>query len=74
MLCDKSEKGWDGKEWVCWTPDSLSSACYGSAVTGIVLSEDGEMWIGNGEYESRVNFCPVCGLKAPSQYEPPAQE
>ena len=25
----------------------------------------GCFWAGNGEYESQVNFCPVCGQKAP---------
>lgn len=28
---------------------------------------DGEFWVGNGEYASQVNYCPVCGEKAPVQ-------
>jgi hypothetical protein len=45
------------------TPDGL----YGTAVNYTRIDEDGNMWIGNDEYESQVNFCPVTGEKAPTQ-------
>lgn len=37
---------------------------YGEAVTSCYELEDGSLWVGNGEYGSRVNFCPFCGFKA----------
>lgn len=40
---------------------------WGRAVDYVRVDEDGKMWIGNGEYESQVNFCPFTGTPAPSQ-------
>lgn len=31
--------------------------------------EIGELWVTNDEYSSQVNFCPVCGYKAPKQID-----
>lgn len=39
---------------------------YGEAITGL-REIDGELWIGNGEYCTQVNFCPYCGKKADKQ-------
>jgi len=52
---------------------SPSRSC-GTAVKYCVeyLAIAGVFWAGNGEYESQVNFCPVCGTKAPVQT--PSQE
>ena len=37
---------------------------YGAAVEQCCEWSDGTLWVGNGEYASQVNFCPVCGHKA----------
>jgi len=39
----------------------------GIAIGGGQEIENGEMWVGNGEYCSQVNFCPNCGYKAKAQ-------
>jgi hypothetical protein len=36
---------------------------YGPAVTDCYGREDGTLWAGNGEYTSRVRFCPFCGCE-----------
>jgi len=33
------------------------------------FNDKGKLFAGNGEYESQVNFCPICGFKAPIQIE-----
>jgi hypothetical protein len=43
---------------------------YGDAVTWCLEEKDGTFWVGNGEYSSQVNYCPVCGTKAPTQVNP----
>lgn len=45
------------------------SATYGVAVDTCHEEPDGTFWVGNGEYSSQVNYCPVCGAKAPKQVE-----
>lgn len=40
---------------------------YGAAVEACYEREDGTFWVSNGEYSSQVNYCPVCGAKAPKQ-------
>ena len=42
---------------------------WGSAITYVHELEDGSMWVGNDEYETRVNFCPMTGRPAKSQME-----
>lgn len=42
-------------------------AAYGEAVTHCYEHEDCTYWVCNEEYSSQVNFCPVCGAKAPVQ-------
>lgn len=37
---------------------------YGAALTGCFENKKGELWAGNGEYGSQVNFCPQCGYEA----------
>lgn len=46
--------------------DSPNDA-YGAAVSECYEWKDGTFWVTNGEYSSQVNFCPVCGAKAPKQ-------
>jgi len=46
---------------------NIPSGAWGDAVTYTRIDEDGKMWIGNNEYESQVNFCPVTGEPAPVQ-------
>jgi hypothetical protein len=38
---------------------------WGDATTYTRIDESGKMWIGNGEYESQVNYCPMTGVEAP---------
>ena len=40
---------------------------WGDAVTYRRIDEDGKMWIGNGEYETQVNYCPFTGIPADKQ-------
>lgn len=44
-------------------PEELGA--YGTAITLPICAEDNEdsWWIGNGEYESQVYYCPWCGEK-----------
>ena len=37
---------------------------YGPAIEDVDEHEDGKLWAGNSEYNTQVNFCPVCGYKA----------
>lgn len=37
---------------------------HGPAVDRCTERADGSLWVDNGEYGSRVNFCPFCGFKA----------
>jgi len=37
---------------------------YGAAIAFCAEDEDGTLWVGNYEYCSQVDFCPVCGYKA----------
>jgi hypothetical protein len=46
---------------------ALPENSYGAAIEDCSENENGELWVGNGEYESQVNFCPYCGFKAPVQ-------
>ena len=39
----------------------------GSAVELCIEHDQGEFWVDNGEYSTRVNYCPFCGAKAPAQ-------
>lgn len=40
---------------------------YGSAVISCVEIGDGRLYVSNGEYGNRVNYCPFCGYKAKKQ-------
>lgn len=40
---------------------------HGDAIDNCYELPDGTIWVGNGEYASRVNFCPYCGHKASVQ-------
>ncbi len=42
---------------------------WGKAISEVWTDENGAMWVGNGEYVTRVNFCPFTGDKAPAQME-----
>jgi hypothetical protein len=37
---------------------------YGAAIESCDEHQDGTLWVGNGEYGSQVNYCPVCGYEA----------
>ena len=53
-----------------YVPEGL----WGHAVRYTYIDENGKMWIGNGEYESQVNYCPVTGEPAPTQMRLIAKE
>jgi hypothetical protein len=53
----------------CEAPKNIKSGGYGDAITDCDESSNGELWVGNGEYASQVNFCPFCGFKAKIQIE-----
>jgi len=40
---------------------------YGRAIEYSRIDSEGRMWVGNGEYESQVNYCPMTGKQAPIQ-------
>lgn len=40
-------------------------ALWGQAVTYVRIDKIGRMWVGNGEYETQVNYCPYTGVAAP---------
>lgn len=42
---------------------------WGTAVNYTRIDKDGKMWVGNDEYETQVNFCPMTGKPAPTQME-----
>lgn len=42
---------------------------YGNAIDDCHEDDEGRFWAGNGEYGSQVNYCPVCGMKAPKQVD-----
>ncbi len=42
----------------------VSFSAYGPAITECCELDDGELWVSNDEYATRVNFCPFCGYKA----------
>lgn len=37
---------------------------YSVAINYCYEDSNGKLWAGNIEYESQVNYCPVCGYKA----------
>jgi hypothetical protein len=43
------------------TPEEL----WGVAIKYTRIDKEGKMWVGNDEYESQVNFCPMTGAEAP---------
>jgi len=50
-----------------WANDDDKQDGYGVAIDTCYENEYGEFWVGNGEYGTRVNYCPFCGGKAPEQ-------
>lgn len=42
---------------------------YGPAIDYTIIDSEGRMWVGNDEYESQVNYCPMTGKAAPIQLE-----
>lgn len=46
---------------------NLPYAGYGAALDECYECVDDRLVVGNGEYTSQVNFCPICGYKAKRQ-------
>jgi len=72
LMCARMEKGPDD---CCLQSDyeGLKRDSYGRAIHSSYerSTSEGtvELWVGNGEYESQVNYCPFCGKKAEVQVE-----
>lgn len=39
------------------------------AVLSCYEKPNGELWVGNDEYENEVSYCPFCGFKSPKLVE-----
>jgi hypothetical protein len=50
-----------------YPPVEILDPCYGVAFHNCIEDDNGRLWIQNGEYASQVNYCPICGYKAPTQ-------
>ncbi len=50
-----------------WTDKPENKAAYGAAITECGEDDEGALWAGNGEYYTKVSYCPFCGVKAPLQ-------
>ena len=50
----------------CTMPAESESEHAGGAIDYCLeyTNDPGKLFAGTGEYESQVNFCPICGLKA----------
>ncbi len=47
----------------CLTMQSLEHGNWGAAITAIISRDEGKTWLAdNGEYETRVYYCPFCGV------------
>jgi len=46
---------------------SAPEGLWGIAVKYTRIDDDGKMWVGNDEYETQVNYCPMTGQPAPKQ-------
>ena len=69
LICGNTVKGPNDccvhREYADLKSDSYGRAiysCYEREVEG-----GKELWVGNNEYESQVNYCPYCGKKAEIQ-------
>jgi hypothetical protein len=47
------------------------SKSWGAAIYYTRIDADGKMWVGNGEYESQVNYCPITGKKSKVKIDQP---
>lgn len=51
----------------CEMPKNSEIYMCGPAIDYCIEYDDDLLFAGNGEYESQVNFCPICGYKAKIQ-------
>ncbi len=54
-------------EHLCEIPISDEALLYGCAVVTCYEDDKGRFVMENGEYGTYANFCPFCGMKAPTQ-------
>ena len=60
----------DRHKCISWKADARENwVNYGSAVTACTEDDMGQFWASNGEYVSKVNYCPYCGVKSPVQFD-----
>lgn len=54
-----------GEHWshYCKMPITSEDLFAGPAINYCREYDDGKLFAGNSEYESQVNFCPICGYK-----------
>lgn len=41
--------------------ENMGFSRHGAAIHTVYIKENGEIWVENGEYKSRVRYCPYCG-------------
>lgn len=79
MNCEHKSEGWcldcvrklyESQPTHRCEPEKTESDGYGPAVDICYELKNGSLWVGNGEYGTRVNFCPFCGYKAKASTEP----
>lgn len=66
MSLHRCEPGWDYETDQLLFPSGGTS---GPAVTICYEDPAGRLWVTNGEYMTRVNFCPFCGYEARQQID-----
>lgn len=54
-----------GPKHHCEVPDGTPGGGFGWAIGFCEEKVDGSFWVDNDEYANAVNYCPVCGAKAP---------
>jgi len=59
-------KGYIGEEgMVTFTTNHYSKkGMWGQAIDRVIIDHEGYMWVSNGEYATKVNYCPFTGEKA----------
>lgn len=77
VFCASGWCGYPEKEKIFSVPDkwridySLPYHDHGQSIRYTRIDINGKMWVGNYEYESQANFCPVTGKEAPVKIDEP---
>jgi hypothetical protein len=59
-------KGYIGEEFMetITTNHYSKKGMWGQAIDRVIIDHEGYMWVSNGEYATKVNYCPFTGEKA----------